>query len=305
MREGRYGKILSAGSRFPYDEPSINFAWGQLNSEMAYVPGGPVNLSNDTITQVTDGFEVDTTQQERVHVSGLYLDRYCITNSDYMRFVESGGYDNPDLWPEHILEQVLHFNDRTEQPGPTTWQNGKPLKEYANHPVTGICWFEANAYATWIGKRLPSSEQWQRAGIWTQTQVNGGEPSYPWGNGFDQSKARLWNHDSLHTADVQQFPEGSTSNGIHQLIGNVWEWVDSQFYPSTQPGITANLHTVHAEIRGGAFDTYFPSQATCQFRTGQPILRRAKNIGFRCCIDAADLIAENDSNESQEEGNLP
>ena len=71
------------------------------------------------------------------------------------------------------------------------------------------------------------------------------------------------------------------------MIGNTWEWVATQF--ELGDGEAEFVDQILAEIRGGAFDTYFESQTTSQFRTGQPLLHRGKNIGFRCCVNE-DLI---------------
>ena len=146
-----------------------------------------------------------------------------------------------------------------------------------DHPVVGICWYEANAYANWAGKRLPSTEEWQRAGTWAKGHSgNTFELRYPWGNAFDPSKANTWASGYGVTVPVQAFKLGNTPNGVRQLIGNVWEWVDTQFLPSTEEGVSILLEETMAEIRGGAFDTYFHSQATCQFRSGQPLFVRGR-----------------------------
>ncbi len=151
-------------------------------------------------------------------------------------------------------------------------------------------WYEANAFATWCGKRLPTSEEWQRAGTWSKSGGNtGAELRYPWGNGFDPFKANTWACGAGRTFPVDAFSDGSTPNGVRQLIGNVWEWVDAQFQPFAQEGTSVLLDDSMAEIRGGAFDTYFHSHATCQFRTGQPLLFRGNNVGFRCCISESEV----------------
>ena len=109
---------------------------------------------------------------------------------------------------------------------------------------------------------------------------------YPWGDRFDSQRANVWASGVGTTAPVDSYYDGSTPNGISQVIGNVWEWVDAPFAGSEPPEFaTGGL----CEIRGGAFDTYFPKQATCQFRTGQPRLFRPNNTGFRLCVACEDL----------------
>ena len=87
-----------------------------------------------------------------------------------------------------------------------------------------------------------------------------------------------------------------TRSMVSQLIGNVWEWVDSQYSPSIADRIQFEDFPVHSEVRGGAFDTYFPAHATCHFRTGHPLTRRSENLGFRCCLPASNLVEEPEAN---------
>jgi iron(II)-dependent oxidoreductase len=91
---------------------------------------------------------------------------------------------------------------------------------------------------------------------------------------------------------VNDYYEGSTPNGVYQLVGNVWEWVAAAFECECQDESSRIVfEQPMAEIRGGAFDTYFENQATCQFRSGQPVLYRGANVGFRCCVSVDQLQA--------------
>lgn len=292
IRNRQYCRVLTSEGGLPFDDVSLSCAWDTLQHEMALVPGGEICLVSDLVVTTQTGFEMESTPDELISVDSLYLDRNCVTNADFAKFVQSGGYSNPMLWPEEVLPNVLQFTDTTGAAGPKDWTDGAPPQDKLNHPVVGICWFEANAYATWVGKRLPSSEEWQRAGTWPKGHSgNGTEMRYPWGNAFDPSKSNTWASGQGGTVPVESFIPGNTPNGIGQLIGNVWEWVDAQFYPNAEEGISVYLDEAMAEIRGGAFDTYFHSQATCQFRTGQPLLFRCPNVGFRCCISESAIPA--------------
>jgi len=224
-------------------------------------------------------------------VDQLYIDRHAVTNAEFATFVAAGNYKEVDLWPQQVLPYVLQFVDASGRPGPQDWKNGEPDPKKINHPVVGISWFEADAYARWIGKQLPSAAQWQRAGTWS-TDVNGSQHlhSYPWGTSFDAKRANTWSAGRQGTVAVTEYAEGSTPNGVQQLIGNVWEWTATAFecladvedmrFIASQPLV---------EIRGGAFDTYFPSQATCQFRSAKSLFFRGANVGFRCCVEADSL----------------
>jgi len=290
IRNRQYCHVISSNSRMPFDDVSVACARSVLEREMAFVPGGEVCLIQDVAVTTPNGLEIVSQPSEPSLVDPIYLDRNCVTNADYAKFVDSGGYSNPRYWPEGILANVLRFVDNDDQPGPKSWSDGKPSRERLDHPVVGVCWYEANAYASWAGKRLPSTEEWQRAGTWPKGNVGAGsELRYPWGNAFDPFKANTWACGTGRTFPVDAFSDGNTPNGVGQLIGNVWEWVDAQFQPLSQDGVSAQLKEASAEIRGGAFDTYFHSQATCQFRTGQPLLFRGANVGFRCCVSESAL----------------
>lgn len=296
IRDRRYCGVLSNAVAVPFDEVSVACAWRVLEHEMALVPGGEVRLQSDIFVATPGGFDTVSGDEEPLEVESLYLDRDCVSNADYAKFVQSGAYSDPKLWPEAILPNVLHFVDSTGLPGPAFWSDGAASPDKLDHPVVGVCWYEANAYATWVGKRLPSSEEWQRAGTWAVGHAgHASNQRYPWGDAFDPRKANLWDSGIADTAAVSSLTAGSTRNGIRQLIGNVWEWVDGQFYPNTDADVSVELDQTMAEIRGGAFDTYFHSQATCQFRTGQPLMFRGPNVGFRCCVSGSALSAPADS----------
>jgi len=289
IRDGRYCRILETNSAAAFDAASIRCAWRALATRMALVPGGEVTLHCDGGTETAGGLEIATLRRDMVCAESTYMDRYCVTNGEFEKFVAAGGYDNPELWPPEVLPNVLQFVDSTGHCGPQHWVGGQPAEDQRDHPVVGVCWYEASAYAIWTGKRLPTTAQWQRAGIWSLREGDGNEPRYPWGNAYDPTKANLWKIGQTGTAPVTAYATGSTPNGVNQLIGNVWEWVDAQFFPESDGDVEVSLSHMMAEIRGGAFDTYFHSQATCQFRSGLPLLQRSRNVGFRCCL-ATDCL---------------
>ena len=299
IRDRRYLQILAPSDGLEFDAKSIDFAWRATEQDMAYIPPGHVTLINEQAIADNVGLTLIQGSVGTSEVAAFYLDRTPVTNLDYQRFVEAGGYDDYKLWPEHILETILQFVDSTGQVGPAHWVNGKPLDGTLAHPVVGVSWYEANAYAQWAGKRLPTAAEWQRAGTWGKSPGDSvGEVRYPWGNSFDPENANTWAAGLRQTASVTQFSGGSTPNGVHQLIGNVWEWMNTQYVLHAGDGINVHLSEPMAEIRGGAFDTYFHSQATCQSRSGQSLAGRHHNIGFRCCR-AADDLARNSNEDTQ------
>ena len=293
IRDRRYCKVLIPNDGILFDDLSLCFAWKAVYSEMAMVPAGEVTLATDLAVATHQGFQFEPATYDGIPVAAIYMDRTPVTNADYARFVAGGGYSNPELWPVEVLPDVLQFVDRTRKPGPRDWVEGRPPEGCELHPVAGVCWYEANAYAMWSGKRLPTSAEWQRAGTWANSRSSyGHEAKYPWGDAFDPSRANIWAARRGRTVAVQEFPDGCTPNGIRHLIGNVWEWVDAQFTLPGDGDIRLITEQPLAEVRGGAFDTYFESQATCQFRSGHPLLHRAPNVGFRCCVSSDMLPPE-------------
>jgi len=291
IRDRRYCRVLTNQNDFPFDEVSLSFAWKALHHDMSLVPSGEIRRVCDVIVATHSGFDIAPTADQVVAAESHYIDRNCVTNADYARFVQADGYGDPKYWPEQVLPNVLQFVDSTGQPGPKYWSNGNPPPQKLDHPVVGICWHEANAFANWAGKRLLQSDEWQRAGTWPKGHNGPGtELRYPWGNGFDPLKVNIWASGIGDTVPVTSYSAGSTPNGVRQLIGNVWEWVDTLFSPHSDASVSVALTETMAEIRGGAFDTYFQTQASCQFRTGQPLLYRGPNVGFRCCVSVNALL---------------
>lgn len=280
LADRRYGLILNRHNDEEFDEHLQALAWVALENEMALVPG------REAVADPTGTIETG-----QAAIPAFYLDRFTVTNSSYARFVSDGGYSQTEFWPQEMWPNLLQFVDTTGYSGPRYWINGKPPRGKESHPVVGISWFEARAFALWSGKRLPTAQEWQHAGSWSHGKDGRGQRvRYPWGSTFLPERTNTWAGGVGDTVPVDRYYEGCTPNGVYQLIGNVWEWVATQYqYDTRSSGLRVILEQPMAEVRGGAFDTYFENQATCQFRTGQPFLCRAPNIGFRCCLPSDQL----------------
>ena len=253
-------------------------AWKAIDEQMALIPGGVVPVVQSS------GAVVPT------ELPGYYLDRSAVTNRQFLRFVQSGGYDHMEIWPQEVWPSLMRFTDRTTRPGPRHWENGKFAAGKAEHPVVGVCWYEALAYARWVGKRLPTAAEWQKAGGWPEQLSGGACNRYPWGDIFDPRRVNLGPSGSGATVPVREYAQGTTPNGIYQMSGNVWEWlVDPLETIPCESQATLEAWTPLRRIVGGSFDTYFPAEATCQYVTGQPELDRRQNIGFRCSVSVSRL----------------
>ena len=273
IAEGREVFVLLQEAVEHVDDRAARPGWDSLERGMALVPGGgvPVTRSNGI--------------QELVEVSAFYLDRHAVTNLEYQRFVRAGGYDALEIWPREVWPSLMKFVDRTGRAGPLDWEKGVFPAKKADHPVTGVSWYEALAYSRWVGKRLPTAEEWQKAGGWPEALGGGNCNRYPWGDVFDPARANLRACGLGETASVEAFARGSTPNGIAQMAGNVWEWLDDPL--ETIPNAFDSQFQPWRPMRrivGGAFDTYLPHEATCQFVTGQAEIDRRPNLGFRCAI---------------------
>ena len=258
-----------------------------LNREMSLIPDGAVAIEHGYI-----GDEPDVTA-EVVTVEQFFLDRFAVTNAEFKRFVSQGGYKDVGLWDAEVLPAIAEFVDDSGQPGPRGWQDGTFPPDKSEHPVVGVCWHEANAYARWVGKRLPTNAEWVKASSWPLS--TDGKPTrqrtYPWGNIFEESNANVWATGLNHTVRVDEFQNGNNASDVCQLSGNVWEWMADDFsvYSGTK---LVTSESAAKSLRGGAFDTYVERQASCQFESGDNPFARKGNIGFRCAMSMSSLAAD-------------
>jgi iron(II)-dependent oxidoreductase len=271
-------------------EDQFQEALEQLHARMSLVPEGDVVLrttSGDAEDEL--GGSPSALTGRRVHVAPLFLDRYTVTNRQYYEFVAAGGYRDMTLWDQQVWPAVLDLVDQTGQPGPAFWRHGIYLPGEEDLPVVGVSWYEAHACAHWLGKRLPTDAEWVKAACWPVATDSAGmsQRRFPWGDGLDRNRANLWGSGPNHVVAVTEFPAGASVGGIYQMVGNVWQWNANDFRASATQ---ASGGTALKSIRGGAFDTYFDNQATCQFESGEYPLSRRHNIGFRAAIGACDLV---------------
>ncbi|MBN1591242.1 MAG: SUMF1/EgtB/PvdO family nonheme iron enzyme [Pirellulales bacterium] len=297
LAQDRYTLLLRPQIVANLDEAQFAKVIEALWQHMTLVPDGEVTLGPaDEISddEMSDSRAARTAKQHVVRVKRFFLDRYPVTNRQYFEFVAGGGYQQMSLWDETVLAAVLDFVDRTGEPGPRFWKNGCFLEGTEDHPVVGVCWHEAVAYAHWVGKRLPSDAEWVKAGVWPVPVANQHriQRKYPWGDDMDRSRANLWGSGPGGVVGIREFSDGVSVGGVHQLIGNVWEWTNSNFHGGEHPFGKLTFMTPMKSIRGGAFDTYFENQATCQFQSGDSALARKRNVGFRLAIGVCDLVLD-------------
>ncbi|MEM6655580.1 MAG: SUMF1/EgtB/PvdO family nonheme iron enzyme, partial [Planctomycetota bacterium] len=291
----RYALLLRPDSARHLSRSERGRAMAALDEAMAVVPAGSV-LVGLAAERATLGHDIEPAAATLdaagvASVGACYLDRRPITNAEFQQFVDAGGYDQLDLWPEEALPALFDFVDQTSEPGPRFWTNQRHTPGEDRLPVVGISWYEAVSYARWVGKRLPTDAEWTKACAWPIESPPGriAQRRYPWGESFEPTRANLWRPDSRGVEPVDAYPEGVSVGGVEQMVGNVWEWTNTPLNEATPASVrfSSSLRTVH----GGAFDTYFENQATCHFQSGERPLARRANIGFRLALSMSTLGA--------------
>ncbi len=194
-------------------------------------PGDSLEVSR-TLLEEKDEFLGMVRIHEGVNPDGqpmpaFLIDKHEVTNSEFFAFVSAGGYRDKQFWPDKLLiggvsspweSAVKSFIDKTGIQCPRFWSGGKYPEGKENHPVTGISWYEALAYARWAGKDLPTWGQWWMA-------ANGGtERLYPWGDDALTPHLRA-NFGYVGTAPVESYPLGVSPLGCYDMAGNVREWL--------------------------------------------------------------------------------
>jgi iron(II)-dependent oxidoreductase len=309
LADGRYALLLRPETKRHVSQVHIVRAIRQLDEAMALVPAGRVLLGQlaEQSGSACGPADSDPKLMERnlVSVEPVYMDRFCVTNEEYQQFVDGGGYEQLEFWHEEALPALLDFVDQTGAPGPRYWHDGQYPAGQQRLPVVGISWYEASAYARWVGKRLPTDAEWTKAGAWPVESAPGrvAQRRYPWGESFDVRRAHLYGSGHPGPVAVDEFPGGMSVGGIHQLIGNVWEWTGTPLVELADPTLHVSESVI--SIRGGAFDTYFENQATCHYQSGEHPLSRRRNIGVRLALPMSELEAVREVGEPEEAADEP
>ena len=267
----------------------LSLSGAPVNHRPVAIPAGRVTLG---LARSPEEFGWDNEYETHaVEVPCFEIDRYKVTNRQYLEFMAAGGYETRVFWADddwnwkatrgisHPLfwkkedRQWLCRTMFDEVPLPLDW----PV--YVSHA-------EASAYARWAGKSLPSEAEWQRAAYGT---VNGDTRPYPWGNHAPAAILGNFDFQQWDPAPVNSFPEGQSAFGVHDLVGNGWEWTSSVFgrFPGFEAfpfyrGYSADFFDGrHFVMKGGSART-----AACMLRSTfrnwfQPHYQYVY-AGFRC-----------------------
>jgi iron(II)-dependent oxidoreductase len=264
---------------------------GPLPDEVL-VPAGSFTMGTSTEPWALD----NERPAHPAYTDAFWIDTTPVTYGAYLRFVESGGYDQPQWWSDagwrHVREASLSAPQFLERDGHvwyrTRFGHVEPVR--ADEPVTHVCFYEAEAYAAWAGRRLPTEVEWEKAA--RLDPDSGRSRRYPWGDDDPQpGHANLGQH-HLRAAPVGAYPGGASPLGVQQLIGDVWEWTASDFRP--YPGFEVFPYPEYSAVffgpdykvlRGGSFGTD-PVACRGTFRNWDFPIRRQIFAGFRCARDA-------------------
>jgi len=221
---------------------------------MALIPAGPFPMGNNN-----DFYDNDFDEMPR-HVVSLppfFMDVHPVTNRDYEAFVDATGHRYPQ-----------HWSDSGDIPA------GKE-----QHPVIGVNYIDATAFAAWKGRRLPTEQEWEKAARGT------GGLRWPWGNTFDDSKANVGRRT---TTPVGAYPEGCNAYGLCDMAGNVWEWTTTWYaaYPGAPPNraILRFVNDEYLSVRGGSYGSDVGSARGADRGIKKPA-EAGPSLGFRTVMD--------------------
>jgi len=258
---------------------------------MVRVPGGCVVLGTDDRSEAYD----NERPAHRVSLGPFWMDVHPVTNGQFREFVEDGGYSDPAHWSpagrtwlnDSGVSAPKHWMATEQGTVERTMDVVRPLDPL--RPVCHVCFFEAEAYSRWAGKRLPTEAEWEAAASW-DFETDRKSP-YPWGE--QPPSESLCNLDArlFATTAVGSYPRGVSPAGCWGMIGDVWEWTSSGF--SAYPGYETFPYPEYSEaffgdeyrvLRGGSWATR-AGAVRGTFRNWDYPIRRQIFSGFRCARD--------------------
>ena len=246
---------------------------------MVFIPGGEFEMGSSTLDALDN-----ERPAYRVIVGDYWLDGTPVTVSEYAAFMAAGGYQNSQWWsPEGWA-----WSQRQGITQPLYWQDTLVAGE--DLPVCGVSWYEADAYSCFVGKRLPTEAEWERAACWQPEQDC--MQRYPWGNAPLTADRGNFGGGQGSVTPVGTYPNGRSATGCDDLLGNVWEWTSTWFegYPDFVPYPYVGYSQTyfdgkHRVLRGGSWATR-PWVLRSTFRNWYHPWTRQIFSGFRCALSA-------------------
>jgi len=281
---------VSAPTASPLPAAPTRLPW---EPEMIPIPAGEFWMGTDRQAvelagiQWDDGWFECETPYHRVYLPNYAIGKYPVTNAEFARFIEDGGYWNAQLWTRSGWE----WKEKEAWTHSRLW--GKPGYNDPSQPVVGVSWYEAAAYCNWLaaktGKpyRLPSEAEWEKAARGTDGRL------WPWGNRWDPHRCNSREIGPGRPTPVGQYsPNGDSLYGVADMAGNVSEWTRSLWgkglesvfrYPYKPEDGRENLEAGPDDfrlLRGGCFGDG-DGFVRCAHREGDIPIGWSASYGFR------------------------
>ncbi|MDW6004672.1 formylglycine-generating enzyme family protein [Vibrio mangrovi] len=241
--------------------------------EMVLVSGSPYKRGSD--------LSPDEQPVTEVLLSDFFIDIHPVTNAEFRVFIEQGGYQCKEYWSDEGYNFIKQYNI-TE---PLYWH--EPNWNQDKQPVTGISWYEANAYARFVGKELPTEAQWEYAAKGNDSRL------YPWGNSEPSSEIANYAPDcepeelDRKSTYWDAHPQNRSPFGCIDMAGNLAEWCLDNYHPNyswddgnANPLYISNIEEDHI-VRGGS-GLHDEDYMRCTCRDNYPPTVRDNIVGFRC-----------------------
>ncbi|MCC6544401.1 MAG: formylglycine-generating enzyme family protein [Nitrospirae bacterium] len=236
-----------------------------LPADMVYIPAGSFEMgSSESDGKLGMAIGVDELPRHMVYVDDFYMDRYEVTNAQFLDFVLKV---NDPYRPSHWVEREV-------------FKKGED-----NYPVVDVDWLDADSYCKWAGKRLPTEVEWEKAARGTDGRL------WPWGNEYDTGKANTAESGRKWTAAVGSYPGDVSPYGVYDMAGNVREWTSEWYTPYPGNTVSAGHYTgPYRVLRGGSYETplYRYTRTASRYAIRSTLATRGHNWhsdfdhGFRC-----------------------
>jgi formylglycine-generating enzyme required for sulfatase activity len=228
--------------------PSGELTCTKIPADMVKVPKGPFLYGEKRVRETVD--------------HDYWIDQYPVTNEKYRAFILADGYENQEYWSVEGWKWKASSNVTVQK----YWNVARWNK--ADYPVVGVSYYEGEAYAKWVGKRLPTEREWEKAARGEDGR------KYPWGDKFDKEKCNSRETGLKHTTPVTQYPKGVSPYGCYDMAGNVWEWC-MDWYDKEKNGRV---------FRGGSWSNE-PVNLRISYRLRSTFDTRYSVLGFRLVQD--------------------
>lgn len=252
--EGRFKKALPVSDQIK--APAAVIISRKDSGPMILIPGGAFIYGNndsqrDSILDELSTahlriFDYEFDERRIENLPSYYIDKYEVTNGQYARFMEETGHRQPAYWNSRLY--------------------GSPKQ-----PVVGVGWADAEAYAKWAGKRLPSEEEWEKAARGEDGRI------WPWGNEPSGAKYNGSRQGYFAPVEVGSFEEGASPYGVMDMAGNVYEMTTGEWAGSGRA------------MRGGCFLNAGAYTRTTFRWAPDDEINGANWLGFRCVMDTTTV----------------